>query len=144
MKRIFVPVLFLLLAAAAHGETGVLGTWKNPTGSTIQVYLCGPNVCAKVIAISSKAPSHIDSENPSPALRKRPICGLQIGRNFRLTAPDHAEGGRLYDPESGNTYSGSMTSEGDLLKLRGYIGIALFGRTETWTRAQSGIAPCQA
>jgi uncharacterized protein (DUF2147 family) len=144
MKRIFVPVLFLLVAATARGEKGVLGVWKNPTGSTIQIFRCGANVCAKVIAISSKAPSHIDSENPNKALRKRPICGLEIGRNFHLTGPDHAEGGKLYDPESGNTYSGSMTSDGDTLELRGYVGISLFGRTETWTRAQKDVAPCQA
>jgi uncharacterized protein (DUF2147 family) len=144
MKRIIVPVLLFLLTAAAQGEKGVLGVWKNPTGSTIQIYRCGPNVCAKVIAISSKAPSRVDSENPEKALRTRPICGLEIGRSFHLTGPDQAQGGKLYDPESGNTYSGSMISDGDILKLRGYIGLSLFGRTETWTRAQKDVATCQA
>lgn len=143
MKLALIP-LMLILSLTARGEGGVLGMWKNPTGSTIRIYRCGPNVCARVVAISSKAPSRIDTENPNKALRKRSICDLEIGRDFHLTSPDHAEGGKLYDPESGNTYSGSMTSEGDTLKLRGYIGISIFGRTETWTRVPEGIVACHA
>jgi uncharacterized protein (DUF2147 family) len=35
-----------------------------------------------------------------------------------------------------------MIRDGDKLKLRGYIGFELFGRTETWTRAPNDIVPC--
>ncbi|MGC2161049.1 MAG: DUF2147 domain-containing protein [Silvibacterium sp.] len=143
MKQVLLPLILILSLAAAHGETGVMGLWMNPTGSTIQIYRCGANVCAKVFAISSKAPARIDAGNPDPALRKRSLCDLEIGKNFHLTSPDRAEDGRLYDPESGKTYSGSMTSDGNTLRLRGYIGISLFGRTEIWTRAREGITPCR-
>jgi uncharacterized protein (DUF2147 family) len=44
-------------------------------------------------------------------------------------------GGRVYDPNSGNTYRGTITLiDADTLKLRGYVGITLFGRTEIWKR----------
>jgi uncharacterized protein (DUF2147 family) len=143
MRQIWIPVLFLLSLAAAQGESGVLGKWTNPSGSTIQIYPCGKNTaCARLIAISSTAPTHHDESNPNPAMRSRSLCGLQIGTSFHLVDADHAEDGQLYDPKSGKTYSGSMTSEGDKLRLRGYVGIPLFGRTETWTRARVDVAPC--
>lgn len=137
--------LFALLAPAAQADgKGILGDWTTPNGSTVSIYRCGTSVCAKLVAVSSRELSRLDEENPNPAMRKRPLCGLEIGSAFRLTGPDHAEGGRLYDPNSGNTYSGWMNSDGNTLTLRGYVGISLFGRTETWTRTQTSIAPCQA
>lgn len=142
MNRIWV-VAFLLLSTAALGQNdSVIGNWKDPMGSTIQIYRCEAKVCARVIGIRSNAPGHVDEHNPNSALRKRSLCGLQIGSDFHITKPGRAEGGQLYDPESGRTYSGSMIRDGDKLKLRGYIGFELFGRTETWTRAPNDFAPC--
>ena len=63
-----------------------------------------------------------------------------IGSNFKESEPGKLEGGRIYDPTSGKTYKGSVTVSGDLLKLRGYVGISAFGRSETWTR----VAPVKA
>jgi uncharacterized protein (DUF2147 family) len=68
---------------------------------------------------------------------------LQIGRGFHLADSSHADGGQLYDPKSGKTYSGSMASDGDSLKLRGYVGIKLFGRTEVWTRTHGNVPACK-
>jgi uncharacterized protein (DUF2147 family) len=46
------------------------------------------------------------------------------------------ENGTIYDPKSGNTYACNMELEGtNTLRLRGYIGISLIGRTEVWKRA---------
>lgn len=145
MRRIWILILFPVTLAAAHAQNdSVLGNWRNPTGSTIQIYRCGSDICAKLIAIRPNAPSHVDDKNPNPALRSRPLCGLQIGTKFHLTTAGHAEGGQLYDPQSGHTYSGMMTRDGNLLKLRGYIGFSLFGRTETWTQAPDNVTPCKA
>lgn len=144
MKYRWIPVIFLILLPAARGQdTGVLGNWRNPTGSIIQISRCGAGVCAKLLEVRRNAPSRVDSKNPNSALRSRPLCGLQIGQNFRLTSPGHAEGGQLYDPQSGHTYSGSMTRDGSSLKLRGYIMFSLFGRTETWTRAPDNTPACR-
>ena len=49
------------------------------------------------------------------------------------------ENGTIYDPKSGNTYSCFMELEGpDKIKVRGFIGISLIGRTAIWTRASGG------
>lgn len=144
MGRVWIfAILALSLATAQAQNSGVLGNWANPSGSVIQIYRCGADLCAKLIFISPNEPGHLDAENPDPALRHRPLCGLKIGTGFQPSGPDHAQDGKLYDPKSGKTYTGSMTREGNKLKLRGYVGIPLFGRTETWTRAPDSVPACQ-
>lgn len=145
MKFVLTLALVALLTPAAMSSGGsVLGEWTTPNGSVVNIYRCGTNVCARLIELSPQAPAQVDGENPNPKLRTRSLCGLEIGSGFHLTSPSHAEGGQLYDPQSGNTYSGWMTADGNTLQLRGYLGISLFGRTETWTRAQGDFAPCHA
>jgi uncharacterized protein (DUF2147 family) len=138
-------LVFALLSAtlAVHGQTGtIFGTWREPGGSMIEVVPCGADVCMKLAAISKSAPAQVDHNNPDPALRTRPLCGLQIGYAFHLTDPSHAERGKLYDPKSGKTYKGLMSATANTLALRGYIGLKSFGRTETWTRTPSP-PPCK-
>ncbi|MGH9588053.1 MAG: DUF2147 domain-containing protein, partial [Acidobacteriaceae bacterium] len=74
----------------------------------------------------------------------RSLCGMKIGTGFKLVDPNRAQDGKLYDPKSGKTYTGSMTRDGNKLNLRGYVGIPFFGRTETWTRAPDSITACRA
>ena len=70
--------------------------------------------------------------------RGRKIIGLEI---LRLApAGDGASwSGTVLDPEEGDRYKAvaRLASDGRRLELRGYVGIPLFGRTETWVRAQA-------
>ena len=142
----------LLVAAAlglsgvawAAGSAGLEGDWVDPAGSVIRVYGCGAAVCAKVVTIEASAPGTRDEKNPNQALRGRSLCGLEIGQGFKRDNETHASGGTIYDPKSGKTYSGTMVAEGSSLKLRGYIGVSLFGRTETWKRATGAVKECKA
>jgi len=69
--------------------------------------------------------------------KDRPLVGLQILWGFQ---PDGNQwsGGEVLDPETGKIYKASLTLEdgGKGLRLHGYIGIPLFGRTEHWVRAE--------
>jgi uncharacterized protein (DUF2147 family) len=136
-----IRILAALLAAAlllcgqlAAQESGVLGFWREPTGSVIHIDHCGPDICATLVFVRPNAPSRVDTHNPDPALHARSLCGLRIGQGFHIASPAKAEGGTLYDPKSGKTYRGAMSSTGDQLNLRGYVGLPIFGRSETWTR----------
>ena len=79
----------------------------------------------------------VDRENPDPKLRSRPILSLVILKGFRFE-PDRKWpwiGGTVYDPENGKTYRCRMRLEKDGgLRIRGYVGIPLFGRSTWWTR----------
>jgi len=143
MRRIWMIAGLWMLATACHAqEHSVLGQWMTPAGAIVAVYRCDSSVCARLIALDKQAPTRVDANDPNAALRTRSLCGLQIGRGFHLVDSAHAEDGELYDPKSGKTYSGFMELDGDRLKLRGYVGIKLFGRTEMWDRVRGDVPAC--
>ena len=68
--------------------------------------------------------------------RDQPALGLVIIRNMKSDG-DAWTGGDVLDPENGKVYTATLRLEdgGKVLKLRGYVGVPMFGRTQTWTRA---------
>ena len=128
--------------AAAPSAAGLEGDWLLPDKSLTRIYKCDTALCIKVLRTPPNAPEATDDANPDQALKKRSLCGLIVGKGFQPTGAGHAENGDLYDPKTGKTYHGSMVAVGDQLKLRGYLGVKLFGRTETWTRSQQPATQC--
>lgn len=78
----------------------------------------------------------VDEMNSDEKLRSRPRLGLPVLADFVKDGDNKYSGGTIYDPNNGKTYSCKMTYKGETLDIRGYIGISLFGRTTTWSRAQ--------
>jgi len=76
----------------------------------------------------------LDKRNPNSELRTQPLVGLNMLHGFRYRN-GRWKGGTIYDPESGKTYKCKITLKrnGDL-KVRGFIGVAMLGRTSVWTR----------
>jgi len=69
------------------------------------------------------------------ALKDKPIVGMRVIWGFRKDG-DKYSGGRLLDPESGSVYKGTiaLAEAGQRLKVRGYVGFSMLGRTQTWRR----------
>ena len=152
-RILFMALLFALLSVGPSvaqtnsktkfQTTGVMGQWREPGGSMIQVHPCGKQVCARLAFLPPDAPAAFDTNNPNAAQRSRPLCGLQIGWGFHLVDPNHATGGMVYDPRSGSSYQGTLTANGNKLDLRGYKWLAVFGRSETWTRVDGAVPACR-
>lgn len=66
----------------------------------------------------------------------KPIEGLQIVSGLKKTAKNVYDGGKITDPKNGKTYSFSvkLSNDGKTLAGRGYIGISVLGRSQTWIR----------
>lgn len=77
----------------------------------------------------------IDRENPEAELRTRPIQGLTVLEGFVRSGNKWTDG-TIYDPNNGKTYRCKMHLKGEKLKVRGYVGVSLFGRTTVWTRVR--------
>jgi uncharacterized protein (DUF2147 family) len=137
-----VAAALLLLASSNSNGNRLFGDWLSPEKSIVRVYGCGHEVCLKIVQLAPSVAKLTDAQNPEPALRSRQLCGLQIGSGFHQDDDQRAVNGQLYDPKSGKTYHGSMQADGNLLKLRGYLGVPLFGRTETWQRASTPPQGC--
>ena len=79
----------------------------------------------------------LDTKNPNENLRLRKKIGLVILHNLKWD-DDQKEwnGGQIYDSREGDTYSlFAKTEESNTLKLRGFIGFSLFGKTTVWKRS---------
>jgi len=65
------------------------------------------------------------------------IIGMTIVNGIKQKGDDF-EGGEILDPDNGKTYRCKMKldSTGNKLEVRGYIGISLFGRSQTWLREE--------
>ncbi|HEU0305086.1 MAG TPA: DUF2147 domain-containing protein, partial [Gaiellaceae bacterium] len=131
--------LGLVMVTRASAATPV-GTWYAEGGAAkVAIEPCGPALCGRVVWLRSPLDEDgcdlRDRRNPDTALRRRRVEGLEILRGL-LPRPDGTwVNGRIYDPASGSTYACELALEGDdRLRLRGYVGIPLLGRTTTWTR----------
>jgi len=73
----------------------------------------------------------------SGAMKDQPLVGLQVLWGFQRDG-NQWSGGHVLDPETGRIYRSTITLEngGMRLRLHGYIGIPLFGRTQHWARVE--------
>ena len=139
---------FIVAIAAPAGAVepdSIIGLWTTPDKSAkFEIYRCGSLYCGKISWLrepnypptDKKMPDtpKMDSNNPNPALRNRTLAGLPFISGFSYEG-DNFWKGMIYNPEDGGTYRCNFSMAGDnLLKVRGYIGIPLLGKTQTWTR----------
>lgn len=77
----------------------------------------------------------IDRNNPDESKRQTPLLGYINLRDFVYKGDNKWEDGTIYDPENGSTYSCVITmTDENTIDVRGFIGVQLFGRTDTWKR----------
>ena len=137
-----------MLAGAAHADdAAVIGYWVTPDhGAVVNITPCdGGGLCGRLVGLrTDHKPGDVprDIHNPDKTKRNAPSCGLQLmgGLKAEPGSVSKWDGGWVYDPESGSTYRAEMHLDGsDRLKLRGYLGISLFGQTQDWTREMGDV-----
>ena len=141
-------IYLAIFASCACGAEGVraaetaspTGLWKNED-ATFEIFENDGKLSARIVALKEpKTPEgkeKTDIHNPDRSKRDRPIIGLVFMSGFNRKSDTRWENGTIYDPKSGNTYSCFLELDGpDRIKVRGFIGISLIGRTDVWTRAR--------
>jgi uncharacterized protein (DUF2147 family) len=140
LRVLFCIVLSLVAERLVAADSFlVTGLWKNEDAS-FEVYEENGKLNAKIVSLreplTPDGKQKTDIRNPDASKHSRPIIGLVFMTGFAPAGSGKWDNGTIYDPKSGNTYSCNMELEGtNTLKVRGYIGISLIGRTETWKRA---------
>ncbi|MEM9674734.1 MAG: DUF2147 domain-containing protein [Bacteroidota bacterium] len=129
------------LSTQAQTADAVVGEWyTTDQRGKVEIYPCSNAYCGKIVWL--KEPTNpdgsviVDAENPDESLRNRPIEGIEILSGLEYDGDGEYEDGKIYDPESGKTYSCLMRLKngGSELEVRGFIGFSLIGRSEQWTR----------
>jgi uncharacterized protein (DUF2147 family) len=156
MRFLAVGVIVLLAAlpvAAGDGDA-ILGTWAtDPEGeggqAHIEIFFDGDTYAGKIVWLDEPLYSagdedgeegepKVDTNNPDPAQRSRPIMGLKLMEGFEFDGKATWKKGTIYDPDNGKNYKCKLRLDGeDVLNVRGYIGISMIGRTSRWTRVET-------
>lgn len=145
MKKLLVCVaivVFVLssgLYAAEKEADAILGKWyTDGDESVVEIYKYDDTYCGKIVWIkeplTKDGKKKTDQNNPDESLRDREIIGLNIVEGFRYNGDGGWEDAKIYDPNKGKIYSCKAEVKGEILKIRGFIGIAAFGRTTEWRR----------
>ena len=135
----------LLASSALAQEPSAVGRWttiddetKKPK-SVITIYEENGKLFGK---IEKLFPEPNEAPNPvcdkcEGALKNQPILGMVILKDLKKD-DDEWTGGTILDPGNGKTYKCKIAVEegGKKLKVRGYIGLSLLGRTQHWVRAE--------
>ncbi len=151
MRKLLVAALLGLIAGHASAQqSGVAGTWLTESGvAQVKIGPCsdpsGGALCGLVVGlINPKGPdgkaiapeAATDYRNENAALRSRRVIGMPLIWGFKKTSdPNAFEEGQIYNGEDGKTYSANISLQPDgKLRLRGYVGSPMFGKTQVWTR----------
>ncbi len=152
-RQILLPALTVCLSTnPVWGRLAAdpLGVWLDESGRAgSAIGPCSSELCGTITwmkrPLDTQGKPKRDLHNAVPALRTRPICGLQMLSGFTAAGDRDWAGGAIYDPQGGKTYSATLRLQPDgTLHVRGYIGIPLFGRSETWTPPTAALPLCGA
>ncbi|MFY7667054.1 DUF2147 domain-containing protein [Flavobacterium sp.] len=138
-KPTFSVLFFMLFFQLSIGQT-VLGKWKtidDQTGkamSIVEIVERNGKIEGRVIDILNPANKNRRCENCEGENKNKPILNLRIIEGLSKKGDEYS-GGHILDPKTGKKYKCYITLENkDKLKVRGYIGISLLGRTQYWHR----------
>ena len=138
MKLILSIVVFFIFQVS-FSQT-IFGKWKTVDDETgmengiVEIYEKAGKVYGRIFEILEKEKKHFKCEMCEGEDKNKPVLGLVIIKGLKKKG-DFYEGGKVTDPKNGKSYHCKMNLEGkDKLIVRGYIGISLFGRSQTWFR----------
>ncbi len=140
-KKIILTTLLITISFSINAQA-IFGTWNSRNGDTgkidsvIEVYEQNGKAFAKIIAIKNPDKKNAICDLCEGKNKNKLILGLNILTGLEEDG-DEWSGGKILDPRNGKVYKCYIKLEGaNKLKIRGYIGFALIGKTAYWERAE--------
>lgn len=147
MLKSLAAAAVLLAAPALADDDPVFGRWKVESGkAVVEISPCGASACGVVSwlrePLGDDGKPVRDMRNKDAGKRGGPVCGSKMLWGFKRVGAGDWEGGKIYNAEDGDVYSAEMTAAGDTLKVRGYVGLPIFGKSQVWSRVGASPAGC--
>lgn len=122
---------------AQHSITGKWKTIDDETGkvvSVVEIYEAKGKFWGKIIELTNPKDRDRVCVECSGNDHNKPILGLVVIKGLTKVGNEYTNG-KILDPKHGKLYKSIICLEGkDKLKVRGYIGVSLIGRTQYWER----------
>ena len=141
MNKNIILIVLLLVATTLYSQS-VIGKWKtiddetNKPKSIVEIYEKSGKIYGKVIEITELEHKKKVCSNCTGDDKNKPILGMIVIKGLLKEGIEY-NSGKILDPKNGKLYKCYITLEtNDKLKVRGYIGISLFGRTQYWYRVK--------
>ncbi len=145
MKTLLCASLMALAAAspAWADDVSPVGLWKNIDDVTGK-----PKALIRITENKGEVRGQIEKlflaagENPNPrcdkcqgANKDQPVLGMVFMSGLRRHGDEYS-GGEILDPDSGKVYRSKLVlvEGGKKITVRGYVGVPMFGRSQTWVR----------
>ncbi len=141
--KLFLSLVFIVsFSIRSLLAQDVFGKWKTMDDNTgealsiVEIYEKNGKVYGKIVDILNPEEKEDICEKCKGDRKNKPIMGMVI-INGLTKDDDEYNGGKILDPDNGKEYKCYITlEEPDKLKLRGYIGFSLMGRTQYWERVE--------
>ena len=140
MKKINL-LLLIIISYTANSQT-IFGKWHSfndetqEVESVIEVYEKNGKAFAKIIEIKNPDRKTAVCDMCKGSNKNKPILDMEILSGLQMN-DDEWSGGKILDPKNGKEYKCYIKLvEDNKLKIRGYIGFSLLGRTAYWQRAE--------
>ncbi|MCL4182387.1 MAG: DUF2147 domain-containing protein [Burkholderiaceae bacterium] len=147
VRSTLAAMLLVVAAPALNADPAAspTGLWKNIDDETgkpkalIRVSENGGVITGRIEKILTDKPDAV-CDKCTDERKDKPVQGMTIISGMRRNAeqPGVFDGGEILDPNNGKVYRSHMKllDGGRKLDVRGYIGVPLFGRTQTWLREE--------
>jgi uncharacterized protein (DUF2147 family) len=143
MKKYFLLLAALCITTPFFAQHAVTGKWKtidDETGEAmgiVAIFEKGGKIYGRVIDILDPKNRNRVCESCVGEDKNKSILGLTIIKGLTKDGNEYNKG-KILDPKNGKLYKCYITLEGkDKLKVRGYIGFSLLGRTQYWYRVKN-------
>jgi uncharacterized protein (DUF2147 family) len=142
-KLLFLLSALMLFVRMAYAQTpakdAIIGEWLvEEQTARIKITKVGDRYYGAISWLKEPVENgkpQVDKNNPDPAKRTNPLLGLQLLQHFKYDEDNTWSDGTIYDSRDGKAYSCNITLlDKNKLKVRGYIGFSLLGKTTYWTR----------
>lgn len=138
---VLVSVFTISLGSAQSDGDKLIGVWQPSEGTAyVKIEKIGNKYYGRIVwlkePLNEKGEPKTDVNNPDESLRSTPLKGYRILKDFVWNEEEGIwSDGTIYDPKNGTLYNCKIElTEDNKIEVRGFVGTAVFGRTDVWTR----------
>ena len=145
-KNLTATLALFAFCGAAFAQATPVGVWKSIDDKTkaersqVRITENGGVLSGRIEKLlAADASPDAKCDKCDDDRKDKPVVGMEIIRGVKKAEAENTwEGGTILDPAEGKVYKVRLqpVEGGKKLEVRGYVGMPMLGRTQTWVRAE--------